>query len=298
MTISSAVPVVERACAKINLYLHVTGRRPDGYHLLDSLFVFANLHDVVEAEPAPDLTLTISGPFAGSLQDEPGDNHVLQAARVLAAEAGVPARAALRLTKNLPVAGGLGGGSADAAAVLRLLNRLWDLGYRREQLAAIGAEVGADVPAAVYSRPVRVGGIGEQLTLVDVLPPLHVVLVNPGVSLPTAQVFRRLRAGGSAFTPAYHGDFPPDADAFLSCLNQLGNDLEPVALSLAPAIGPVLAALRQTTGCRLARMSGSGATCFGLFTSAAAARAAARALSARPGWWAWAGPLVADESTL
>lgn len=295
MTGPAASVLAERARAKINLYLHVTGRRADGYHLLDSLFVFADLHDLVEAAPAPDLTLAVTGPFAAPLCGSVADNHVLQAARALAADAGIAPRAALRLTKRLPVASGLGGGSADAAAALRLLNRLWGLDYGPDRLAAIGAGVGADVPAAVVSRPLRVGGVGERLEPVQGLPPLFVVLVNPGVALATVDVFRRLRSDGRPFSAAYDGSFASDADAFLTSLQGLNNDLEAAAIGLAPVVAEALDALRAIPHCRLARMSGSGATCFGLFTGELEARVAAAALSARHGWWSWAGPLSESD---
>ena len=280
------MPVREAAPAKVNLYLHVTGRRADGYHVLDSLAVFGPAMDTVVAEAAEDLSLALDGPFGAALQAEP-DNLVLRAARALAGMAGVPAHAALGLTKRLPVASGIGGGSADAAAALRALNALWGCGLDEGALAAIAAPLGADIPVCVASRPMRMQGVGEILLPAPRLPACGLLLVNPGVALPTPAVFKA-RAPG--FTPA--ATLPaawPDAAAMARDLSALRNDLEPPAIGLCPLVAEVLAALRALPGCLLARMSGSGATCFGLFADAAAARAAAAML---PGvWWRDAGGL-------
>lgn len=289
--------LVERAPAKINLYLHVTGRRPDGYHLLDSLFAFAALHDIVTAEPADDLGLAIDGPEAAGLRGLGEDNHMLRAARALAEHAGIRPGAALRLTKYIPLAAGLGGGSADAAATLRLLNRMWKLDLAAEELARIGARIGADVPAAIGSRPQWVRGIGDILTPLGDLPPLHLVLVNPRVAMPTAAVFRDYAALSHGFTAPHGGDFPADADGLLDLLGRLGNDLEPAARAREPVIGDILHNLAAQPHCRLARMSGSGATCFGLFTAPGPAAEAAATLAGTDGWWTWAGPLGDAEQT-
>ena len=272
--------LLQAAPAKVNLYLHVTGRRADGYHLLDSLAVFGPAEDTVAAAPAAGLTLALEGRFGAALQAEP-DNLVLRAARALAAAAGVPAQAALRLTKQLPVASGIGGGSADAAAALRALNALWGCGLDEAALAAIAAPLGADIPVCVASRPARMQGVGEVLLPAPALPECGLLLVNPGVALPTPAVFKA-RAPG--FTPP--ASLPaawPSAAAMAAALAELRNDLEPPAIGLCPVIAEVLAALRALPGCLLARMSGSGATCFGLFATPAAAAAAATLL---PGaWW-------------
>ena len=295
----AAPPCAEAAPAKVNLFLHVTGRRADGYHLLDSLAVFAGAADRLEAEEAPALTLALAGSFAPELAGE-ADNLVLRAARALAAAAGVPARARLVLTKALPVASGLGGGSADAAAALRVLARLWRLGPEGApgestgavDLAALAAGLGADVPVCLAGRPARMGGVGEALTPAPGLPRFGLALVNPGVPVATAEVFRR-RAGPFS-APASLPAAWPDARAMAEDLAKLRNDLEPPARALCPPIDAVLAALASRPGCLLARMSGSGATCFGLFPDAAAAADAAAAL-ARPGWWCWGGaPADAD----
>jgi len=271
------------ARAKVNLFLHVTGRRADFYHLLDSLAVFADVQDHIEAQPADTLSLTIDGPFGQALTAEP-DNLVLRAARALAEAAGVKPAAALRLTKNLPVASGIGGGSADAAATLRALSTLWNVPIP----AALPASLGADVPVCMASRACRMQGIGDILAPAPQLPVCGLVLVNPGVSVSTPSVFRA-RTGG--FTPP--ADLPPawpDAAAMTADLARLTNDLEVPAAVLCPAISDVLAALRAQPACLLARMSGSGATCFGLTETPAQAAQAARAL-ARPGWWCWGGSL-------
>jgi 4-diphosphocytidyl-2-C-methyl-D-erythritol kinase len=276
----------ELAPAKVNLYLHVTGRRADGYHLLDSLAVFGPAADEVAAEPAEALSLALDGPFGAGLAAE-ADNLVLRAARALAEAAGLAPDAALRLVKRLPIASGIGGGSADAAAALRLLDRFWGLGLGEARLAAIGIRLGADVPVCLASRPLRMQGVGEVLSPAPVLPACGLLLVNPGHALATPAVFRA-REGG--FTPP--AALPAawaDAASMARDLTALRNDLEAPAISLCPPIAEVLAALRTLPGCLLARMSGSGATCFGLFATPAAAEAAALAL---PGsWWRAAGAL-------
>ncbi len=292
---SPAIPPRMQAPAKINLTLHVTGRRPDGYHLLDSLVAFAGAHDVVTATPADTLCLTVAGPFAPALADDP-DNLVLRAARALAEAAGVLPRAALHLDKRLPVASGIGGGSADAAATLRALSRLWGLATPLREMHAIAARLGADVPVCVASRACRMSGIGEILSPVPKLPACGLLLANPGVALATQAVFR---ARSGAFSPPLVlPDAWPDAAALAATLALAGNDLQPPAIALCPAIGALLAALAAHPGALLARMSGSGATCFALFATPAEAEAAAAAL-AQPGRWCWGGPLYdVDANTL
>jgi 4-diphosphocytidyl-2-C-methyl-D-erythritol kinase len=279
----------EYAPAKVNLALHVLGRRADSYHLLDSLVVFAGVGDVLRAEPADTLSLRLAGPFAAALAEEP-DNLVLRAARALAAAAGIEPRAHVVLEKHLPVASGIGGGSADAAAGLRLLARLWNVRLGAQELAALGLMLGSDIPVCLAGRPARMGGVGETLQPAPALPHCGLALVNPGRKLATAAVFQARRG---AFSPPL--DLPAawrEAGAMAADLARLGNDLEGPAQSLAPEIGAVLAALRAAPRCLLARMSGSGATCFGLFATGAQAAAAAAGL-ARPGWWTWGGALAA-----
>jgi 4-diphosphocytidyl-2-C-methyl-D-erythritol kinase len=279
--------MTERAPAKVNLFLHVLGRRSDGYHLLDSLAVFPEVGDTLRAEPAKALSLTVEGPFAGDLAAEP-DNLVLRAARTLAAEAGVTSGGRLMLTKYLPVASGIGGGSADAAAALRLLCRLWRIEPGPGVLARLAGRLGADVAVCLASRASRMGGVGEHLEPAPALPTCGIALVNPGVALATADVFRARSGAWStrAELPAAWRDAREMADD----LGRQRNDLQPAAIALRPAIGEVLSALEAAPECLLARMSGSGATCFGLFTDAAAARRAASGLQ-RPGWWCWGGSL-------
>jgi 4-diphosphocytidyl-2-C-methyl-D-erythritol kinase len=268
----------------------VTGRRPDGYHVLDSLVVFAGIADLLTATEAPDLSLEIDGPCAAGLS--PGeDNLICRAARALAKEAGCAPRAALRLTKTLPQAAGLGGGSADAAATLRLLGRLWGMGATDARAASLAVKLGADVPVCLAGVPARMSGIGETLAPAPALPPFGLCLANPGMPVPTAPVFAARR--GPFSPPACLPQSWPDAASLAADLRRLGNDLEAPAIALCPAIGPVLAALAGQPGCLLARMSGSGATCFGLFPDPPAAVEAARAL-ARPGWWCWGGGLAAQ----
>jgi 4-diphosphocytidyl-2-C-methyl-D-erythritol kinase len=275
------------APAKVNLALHVTGRRADGYHLLDSLVAFADVGDDLIAAPSASLSLTIRGPEAkGVPTDE--SNLALRAAAVLAEGHG----AAFELVKNLPAASGIGGGSADAAAALRAMLALRGIG--RGALAARAAEfapqaeailaLGADVPMCLLPRPLRARGIGDRLDPVD-LPPVAAVLVNPRVALPTAEVFRALRERDNAPMPGALPAFA-DAVALARWLAQQRNDLEAAALRVQPLVATVLAAVSTTDGCLLARMSGSGATCFGLYaTQAAAAQAAERLRAERPGWW-------------
>jgi len=253
----------EIAYAKLNLALEVRGREADGYHSLDTLFAFAEAGDLLDAAPAEALSLEITGPFAGALAAEP-DNLVLRAARMLRDLYAVREGAALTLDKRLPVAAGLGGGSADAAAALRLLSRLWRIDAGEGDLLALAARLGADVPACFLSRTVRGTGRGDVL---HPAPPEHrgapVLIVNPGVPLSTAEVFRRWdgRRGG-------------------------GNDLEPAAIALVPAIAEVLDALRAGPAARLVRMSGSGASCFALYAAEGERDAAsAQIASAHPAWW-------------
>jgi 4-diphosphocytidyl-2-C-methyl-D-erythritol kinase len=275
--------IAEAAPAKVNLFLHVTGRRADGYHLLDSLAVFGPAADTLHAAPAEALTLAVEGPFGAALATEP-DNLVLRAASALG-----PHGAALRLEKRLPVASGIGGGSADAAAALRGLNRLWGLGLPEAVLRERALALGADVPVCVASRPARMQGVGEVMLPAPRLPPgVALLLANPGVALATPAVFRARQGGFSA--PAALPDAWGDVAAMAADLRACGNDLEAAAVSLCAPVAEVLTAIAAQPGCLLARMSGSGATCFGLFDGVAGARAAADALPAR--WWRSAGPLA------
>jgi 4-diphosphocytidyl-2-C-methyl-D-erythritol kinase len=279
----------EAAPAKVNLFLHVTGKRSDGYHLLDSLVVFAEAADRIRFTPSDTLALAITGPFAASLAAEP-DNLVLRAARMLAAEAGVRPSGTLNLDKQLPVASGIGGGSADAAATLRLLCRVWRLNPINEVVVHIASRLGSDVPVCLQSTPMVMRGVGERLTPAPSLPSCGLVLVNPGVPLATAAVFRA-RAPGNYTPEAALPDTWDTAARMAVALSGLTNDLQSPAIALMPAIQTVLRAIADRPGCLLARMSGSGATCFGLFGNVEDAKAAAGEL-AGPGWWSWGGGLA------
>lgn len=272
--------LTEAAPAKLNLALHVTGRRKDGLHLLDSMVVFARTGDQVQLRPGP-LSLRIEGRFSADLAAD-DSNLCLRAARLAGG------RAAISLTKNLPVASGIGGGSADAAAVLRALARCG------HTLPGDLQQLGADVPVCLASVPARMQGTGEQLHPLPPLPPLALVLVNPGIAIPTPQVFASLTHRDNPPLPPLTGF--PDTAALIGWLDRTRNDLQSAAQTMAPVIAQVLAAL-IARGAGLARMSGAGATCFGIFDRPATAAAAAEALS-RHGWWAVATELAPPPAPL
>lgn len=286
------VEPVESAPAKVNLYLHIVGKRADGYHLLDSLVGFVTVADRLGLESGSrEPGLTVAGPFAGLIPGDDG-NLAWRAAMDLAALAGRPADIAIHLEKTLPVAAGLGGGSADAAAVMRGLVRLWDIDPGDPALAAIAERLGADVPVCLAGRSSFVGGIGEDLQPGPPLTGLAVVLANPGVPLATRDVFRA-RAGAFSSPGRFDAALVATPAALIDRLAGLGNDLTEPALRLCPPVGRVLAALHEAPGCRLARMSGSGPTCFGLFSDPeTAARTADALAAARPDWWVRAGQFV------
>ena len=283
------------APAKVNLYLHLIGRRPDGYHLLDSLIAFADIGDRITAEPATTLSLEITGPEATGLANLGQDNLVLRAARLLADHTGAARGATLLLEKNLPVAAGIGGGSSDAAAVLRLLAALWELSIGEEALGHLGARLGADLPVCLYGRPAWVSGIGERIEPAQDLPETGILLANPRKELPSATVFA---AGTGPFYEAGRfAPMPSDAAGLARALMARRNDLTDAAIGLVPEIGPVLGRLARLPGALLARMSGSGATCFALFPDRSAAHQARAALeTAEPRWWCAAGALVSGEA--
>lgn len=272
------------ARAKVNLTLHVTGRRADGYRLLDSLVVFPEIGDEVRVKAAQTLSLSIEGQFANLLESEP-DNLVLQAARLLGPGRG----AAIGLKKNLPVASGIGGGSADAAAALRGLSRLWDI-----PLAVIDAlTLGADVPVCQASHTSRMQGIGDVLTPVDGLPAFWIVLVNRGVAVPTSEIFNRLDSEDNPKMPGRIPDFGSIAQ-MADWLAGQRNDLQGAAILTEPGIADVLTALGSQNGCLLARMSGSGGTCFGIFNNVLDSVSCVDTLQrAQPNWWAMAAPVRA-----
>jgi 4-diphosphocytidyl-2-C-methyl-D-erythritol kinase len=275
----------EFAPAKINLALHVTGQRGDGYHLLDSLVVFAGVGDRVTVAVSDARKFDVTGPQSANLPITP-ENSVLRAAQLFGRDQGWH----ITLDKVLPVASGIGGGSADAAATLRLLARFW--GMPLPPAAAVLA-LGADVPVCLAGRAARMTGIGEVLApLPHALPPTWLVLVNPGVPVPTPLVFKALTQKDN---PGLPDDLPlwANADQMAAFLRATRNDLEAPAIGIAPVIAEVKAALAAQPGCLVARMSGSGATCFGLFAGAAGAAHAAHALRLQqPGWWVADAPML------
>lgn len=288
--------LTDQAPAKINLTLRIGPLRPDRYHDLESLVVFASPRDRLELEPGP-LSISVRGPTAGQAGPD-DDNLVIKAAKALAGAVPGLSLGAFALTKELPVAAGIGGGSSDAAAALRLLAKLNGLAPDDPRLLAAARKAGADVPVCVDPRPRMMRGIGEILSAPLDLPLLWAVLVNPRIALPTKDVFAALdrsREGTDPASLAFEGSDPEARDeaSLLAYLARNGNDLEAPAIALQPLVGEVLAALRALPGCRLARMSGSGATCFGLFPQADAAAAAQRLKSAQPGWWVQASTLGA-----
>jgi 4-diphosphocytidyl-2-C-methyl-D-erythritol kinase len=272
----------EGAPAKLNLALHVTGLRADGYHLLDSLVVFAGVGDRVTVAHADRLSLTITGPMAAGLTVG-DDNLCLRAAQAMGNQG-----AAITLDKVLPVASGIGGGSSDAAATLRALSRLWGLPLPADR----GLTLGADVPVCLDPRPLRMTGIGEGLATVS-LPPAWVVLANPGRAVSTATVFKALTRKDNPPLPRTLPRLTTAAD-LAAFLMMTRNDLEGPATAALPVIATVRQALSAQSGCLFARMSGSGATCFGLFSDPLTAAAAARRLqAAQPDWWIADAPLRA-----
>lgn len=284
----SACALVERAPAKVNLTLHIRARRDDGWHDLESLVVFAGAHDVVSLAPGEGLSLTITGPAAAAAGPAQ-DNTVLKAARALAARVEGLRAGAFRLVKRLPAAAGIGGGSADAAAALRLLARLNGLALEDARLRAAAEVTGADVPVCLAPCARMMTGRGDEVGPPLQLPAMFAVLVNPGVALSTPDVFKQigLKPGESAIWGAHPKIEPGESfDTLLPKLRKGRNDMEDAASVLAPVVGHALAVLGAARGARLVRMSGSGATCFALFESRHAAARAARVIRRdHPGWW-------------
>lgn len=278
--------LTDRAPAKINLSLHVVRRRDDGYHELESLVAFTGAGDVLTLRPGPELSLSCSGPTAGAA-GATDDNLVLRAGRALRDRVEGLTLGAFHLTKRLPVAAGIGGGSSDAAAALRLLARAGGLAPDDPRLFEAARVTGADVPVCVDPRARMMRGIGERLGPALGLAPLAAVLVNPGVALESRAVFGRMGLRpGQDHAPAPHPDVGGDGGSLLDTLRRTRNDMEDAAGVLAPVVPHVLAVLGAGRGCRLARMSGSGSTCFGLFPDCRAAGRAAKAIRrSHPDWW-------------
>ncbi|HEY8948967.1 MAG TPA: 4-(cytidine 5'-diphospho)-2-C-methyl-D-erythritol kinase [Rhizomicrobium sp.] len=284
------------APAKINLFLHIGDRRADGYHELESLVAFADVGDDLDFKTADTLSLAVDGPFGAQLAGE-SENLVLRAARGVAMLAGHDLPRRITLTKNLPVASGIGGGSADAAATLRAFLLEWQQEeFKLSDFVELAKTLGADVPICFFGHSAWMYGIGDGIERVD-LPELHAVLVNPGVSVGTRDVFAALSARSGVDKLVWPESFG-SAELVWEFLKTVGNDLELPALSIAPVIGEALLALRVASGVQVARMSGSGATCFGLFGDVNAASAAAQEIaSAHPTWWVKAAILSkADEA--
>jgi 4-diphosphocytidyl-2-C-methyl-D-erythritol kinase len=282
------------APAKINLFLHVTGRRDDGYHLLESLVAFADIGDEITIEQAATFELQISGPFAKDL-DPSAQNYISKAVLFLANHANRNPDIRVKLTKRLPVASGIGGGSSDAAATLLACQRLWRIPMLPTPEDIIAA-LGADVPVCLRRRPTLMRGVGEQLADVGPLPEGDIVVINPGTGLATADVFRKYSGPFSQPLTDIPAKGWRDMSELAQFINATHNDLEAPAMALVPAIGTVLQSLSAQTGCLAARMSGSGATCFGLFgNSADAARATLNIARAHTTWWVQAGRFLPPE---
>ena len=268
----------ETAPAKINLALHVRKRRADGYHEIETLFAFARDGDELNVEAAPDISLSLTGPFAAGLSDDP-DNLVLRAAHSLAKASGARCGARMRLTKNLPIASGIGGGSADAAAALRMLNRFWQLDWATDRLLPLAAELGADVPACLIGKTCFGSGRGDALEVMQTteLSGAPLLLVNPLKPVSTAEIFHR-------WDGVDRGAMPQGSDR--DVLLQGRNDLQSMATELVPEIATLLDMLRGIAGDGMARMSGSGATCFALFDSEQKRDQAAKSITTKfPKYW-------------
>ena len=274
------------APAKINLFLHVMARRPDGYHELDSLVAFADAGDEISVSPAGELTLEVTGPFAAALAELPAEqNLALRAARILGRHFGIDTGAHIRLDKRLPVAAGLGGGSSDAAAVLKALAALWRLAPAADALSSLALELGADVPVCLRGRPARMAGIGNQLDDAPALPDWPLLVVYPGAALSTAAVFAAYDSTAPAQCAAGRA-IEDGADVLL----RGGNDLEAAARHLEPAVGACLSALGQLDRAICARMSGSGSACFALFPPGCDIASDVRKIAMQhPDWWVYSG---------
>jgi len=270
----------EHAPAKLNLYLHITDKRPDGYHLLDSMVVFPDIADTIKLVPSKRLSLTITGPYAHELSASE-DNLIMKAARLLNPAYG----AALTLIKNLPIASGIGGGSADAAATLRLLNDHWKLNLPDDELMRLALSLGADVPVCLKSQSCIMRGIGEVISTAPKLPNCGIILINPNVSVSTAHIFKSLTSVQNA-----EASCPPDELKdylqFINFLSGQRNDMQDAAIAIAPEIQIVLDALAVNSDIDFLRMSGSGATCFGITETPEQAHKAANNLKElHPNWW-------------
>lgn len=271
------------APAKINLFLHITGKREDGYHLLQSLMVFVDVGDELVFFPHDSLFIDVEGPFAGELT-VPHDNLVYKAAQLLAAEYKTNVRGRIMLRKNLPVASGMGGGSADAAVTLRGLTKLWGLQEEPDRLQKLARKLGADVPACLLRRPLWAEGAGEKMTCIADMPPMHFVLLNPLTPTPTPEVFKKYQPRFSR--PLQFSGRRKSTQEWIADLKLYRNDLTEAAAEISPLVRVALESLSETPNCHFARLSGSGATCFGVYEHEQAASAAVNKLKQKhPKWW-------------
>ncbi|MEP3244444.1 MAG: 4-(cytidine 5'-diphospho)-2-C-methyl-D-erythritol kinase [Sneathiella sp.] len=277
---------------KVNLFLHVTGKRQDGYHLLESLACFADGGDRITVTASEDMSLFETGPFAAETGCQ-SRNLVLLAADQLKQKSGIQVGARILLEKNIPVASGIGGGSADAAKTIELLCDLWDLKLPAAKLQQIAGTLGADVPVCLKGQTALMSGIGDHLESVAGLPDFSMLLINPGIAVSTAQVFRTMALPDEKLTvPDFSG---MDQLSFFEALGQCRNHMQPAALALAPQIGAVLEVLETEGDCKLSRMSGSGATCFGLFRTLEQAQQTQRRIQEQhPHWWTLASCIEGD----
>ncbi len=274
--------------AKINLYLHVTGRRADGYHLLDTLITFTDICDEIDIIPARNFSITISGEFASGIATDAG-NIITQAWQLMQQESGKTDNIAVQLVKNIPSGAGLGGGSSDAAATLILLNKMWQCGFDTEKLAAIGLKLGADVPVFIHNHAAFVSGIGEKITKAENLPQLYAILAYPRLPLATKKVFLEFAAnyGKNNYEHAAQiTAMPHNAANWLDFLHSKSNHLQDVAEYFVPEIKQLIASLAALPGCHFARISGSGSACFAIFTNKSEASIAYKNLKENyPGYW-------------
>jgi len=285
------------APAKINLYLHIVGRHANGLHLIDSLIAFSDIHDTLSFATSSGLSLEIDGPFGSQLKTEP-NNLVLEAARGLAQLCGIKKGARLQLTKNLPIASGIGGGSSDAAATLKGLIQLWEVQPNNQDLHDLALKLGADVPACLSARSAFISGVGEIVSKTNHLPLCSIVLVNTGTPISTPTVFKNFIKSQAKFSKPRRVNFSPrNLIEFVSTLETCQNDLDQVAQALCPEIAQVLGELRESHGALLSRMSGSGATCFAIFANPEEATAVSLDLKQRhPSWWIKAGTLISSSN--
>ena len=271
--------VTMKAPAKVNLCLRITGKRDDGYHLLDSIVVFTEFGDQVTISEAEKDNLAVTGPFADQLTGSPDDNICIKALTAYRAAGGHIGPVRIDVEKNIPVGAGLGGGSSDAAAILKGLNRLNEQPFDDSQLHKLGLSLGADVPACLVGSSLRMQGIGELITPIKDVKPCHMLLANPGKPLATIDVFRALGAGNLADKTALSSEIMQAED-----IVKAGNSLEPAAIGLMPEIGDLMGMLRASEHVQAVRMSGSGATCFAIFPTADSCAAAAISLTAQGIW--------------